>query len=526
MTRERTIHLGYEIPTGIPIAIPVIHTAVTGMTQQSGKTTTLEAMVERSGVTALTFVTKRGEKSFTTGNRIAPYFRDRADWQFVTSIIDATLQEKNRFLRPWIMKICRTTKSLRDVQAEVRKALKKATGISEGVYTQLDAYLDLIVPEIDRSNLASQLYLRSGLNVMDVRDFTMPMQMLFIQSALDWVNDHCRDTVVVIPEAWEFIPEGKGSPVKASAITLARKGAGIGNFIWVDSQDMAGVDKTILRACTVWLIGVQREANEIKRNLSNIPASIARPGANQIAHLERGQFFVCFGRNIFRTYIQPTWASPESAKCVATGLLSVDDMVAPKHKPEEPAVDKAEAERLREENAQLTRQVAALSAEITALRGQLDPVPGAERQAAHPAAAPPAPTFAPSNRESDDGCKPIPATDIDAIYAEIKRRAGADPGVLKLLAARPEIEVTITRPIIKVDHEKQPGIIAGMISEGFFQKPVEAAKVVTELKRRGRSVHHTNVYRDLNRLAEQGFLTIEDGGYQAVEGMKVRIVEA
>jgi len=243
--------LGFEIGSAIPVNIPHAHMAVTGMTQQSGKTTTLEALVHRSGLRAVTFVTKRGEGSFADGRRIQPYFRDRADWQFVTGILDATLQEKNKFLRPWIMKICRMTRTLKEVQNEVRQALKTAKGINEGVYTQLNEYLELIVPEIARARLSPTLDIGPGLNVMDVSDYATPMQMLFVQSALDWINEKERDVIVVIPEAWEFIPEGKGSPVKQSAVTLVRKGAAIGNFIWVDSQDMAGVDKTILRGCTV-----------------------------------------------------------------------------------------------------------------------------------------------------------------------------------------------------------------------------------------------------------------------------------
>src|SRR5690242_19789476 len=109
------IHLGFEVGSGAPVAIPLRHMAITGMTQEAGKTTTLEALVQRASVTALAFVTKRGESSFASRQSMTqPYFRDRADWQFVSSIIDATLQEKNKFLRPWIMRICRTTKTLAD----------------------------------------------------------------------------------------------------------------------------------------------------------------------------------------------------------------------------------------------------------------------------------------------------------------------------------------------------------------------------------------------------------------------------
>src|ERR1700761_4097191 len=81
MSKEQTIHLGYEVGTGVAIAVPLRHMAVTGQTQQSGKTTTLEALIGRADTTALAFVTKRGEGSFAAGRRVAPYFRDRADWK-------------------------------------------------------------------------------------------------------------------------------------------------------------------------------------------------------------------------------------------------------------------------------------------------------------------------------------------------------------------------------------------------------------------------------------------------------------
>src|SRR3972149_5067341 len=68
-----TIHLGYEVGSGREVQIPVRHLAVTGQTQESGKTTTLEALVRRSGLRAIAFVTKRGEGSFGEGRRIQPY---------------------------------------------------------------------------------------------------------------------------------------------------------------------------------------------------------------------------------------------------------------------------------------------------------------------------------------------------------------------------------------------------------------------------------------------------------------------
>jgi hypothetical protein len=532
MKHSATIHLGYEVGTGKPVGVPLLNLAVTGQTQESGKTTTLEALAIRSGAKVITFVTKRGEGSFAKGRRIQPYFRDRADWQFVDAILEAALGEKNKFLRQFLIPICRKTKTLAEVQAAVRTGLKTAKGIREGAFVQLDAYLDLIVPEIARAKLAASLDLRAGLNVMDVSDFATPMQMLFVQSALDWVNDRERDTVVVIPEAWEFIPEGKGSPVKSSAIALVRKGSGIGNRIWVDSQDMAGVDKTILRGCPVWLIGVQREINEIKRNIANIPPPTGKPKPGDVAMLERGQFFACFGKTLVKAYVQPAWMNEATAESIAMGEIPIRDAILPPERggafavhdgepfpplnEEELQVNEKEAAALRERNAELERQVAALSAQLRDLTAK----PSNHGQAAprneSPAPAVPRIAAASSNGSIDD-----------ATYDAIAKRLVRDGAVLLAIAeTRPEIEVTRQKEIIRVSTDKQPGLLAAMIAEGFFNKATAFGIVVDELKRRGRSVHYTNVKRDLNRLAEQGFLTIEDAGYQVVPGMKVNIIEA
>ena len=105
-----------------------------------------------------------------------------------------------------------------------------------------------------------------------------------------------------------------------------RKGAALGNFVWIDSQDMAGVAKVLLRAATVWLIGVQREANELKRNLANIPADIRKPKPADIARLGKGQFFACWKDRTVKVYVQPAWLDETRARAVATGELMVEDL--------------------------------------------------------------------------------------------------------------------------------------------------------------------------------------------------------
>src|SRR4029077_17758445 len=101
-----TVLLCFEPRTGRPIEIPVGHLAITGQSQASGKTTTLEGLVSRCGLRVRAFVTKRGEGSFRVASPIPPYFRDRCDWPFIKSILEATASEKLKFQLAEIIKIC------------------------------------------------------------------------------------------------------------------------------------------------------------------------------------------------------------------------------------------------------------------------------------------------------------------------------------------------------------------------------------------------------------------------------------
>lgn len=314
---SRTVHLGFTVGDGEPVELPLRHLAVTGQTQEAGKTTTLEALIQRSGLRAVTFVTKRGEGSFANARRHEPYFREQADWQFVASILEASRGEKLKFERAWIIRASKGARTLADVQRNVRAALDKAKGLSADVYLTLDAYLDVVVPQIAKVHWAPALSLTAGVNAIDLADVSVEMQHLVIRSVITWVLERERDTVVVVPEAWKFIPQGRGTPVKLAAESFIRQGAALKNFLWLDSQDLGGIDKAILRSVPVWLLGVQREANEIKRTLDNIPAGTQKPKPADIAMLRLGEFFACWGAHVLKTYVQPTWLDETAARVVA-----------------------------------------------------------------------------------------------------------------------------------------------------------------------------------------------------------------
>lgn len=501
---NKNVPLGFEVGTGAPVDIPLHHVVITGQTQMAGKTTALEALISRSGVKALAFVTKRGEGSFLDARTIPPYFREQADWQFVASILEASRGEKLKFERAWIIRASKGALSLADVQRNVWRLMKTAKGLSADVYLTLEAYLDAVLPQIEQVRWADQVRLTPGLNVMDLTGLNVEMQHLVIRSSLDWVLNRETDTVVVIPEAWKFIPQGRGTPVKLGAEAYIRQAAGLRNYLWLDSQDIAGVEKIILKSVPVWILGVQRESNEVKRTLAQIPAGIKKPKPEEVATLELGEFYACHGKHITKVYVQPAWMDRLEAQAVAQGTSA--KRLAPISQKEN-AVKESEAQALREENALLRRQVAELRERIMGHTADRDVY-------ALDTGKPAAPAPGNGKREGED------------FYQWLKARLQDDaPAILRLAIAKPELRVEVERPTVTVDGSTWVGRVAGLIADGFFESPKRSADVFREATRLGASGVAPRADEACKKLLAMGFLTREENGFKAVEGMKVNIVE-
>ncbi len=534
--KAKEVLLGFEVGSGRPINIPIGHMVVTGMTQQAGKTSTLEALVSRSGIKAIAFITKRGEGSFSNSHIIPPYFREHADWVFVSNLIDATLSEKNKFLRSWLMKVCRGTKTLAQVQKNVIAAKKTARGFSESIYTEIEGYLDLVVPEIAELPPSNGINLSSGLNVMDLSYYSTALQALVIRSAVEHIYENEKNVVAIIPEAWEFLPEKRGGPAKNAAEALIRKGGGLNNFMWVDSQDLAGVMKLALRAAPVYLIGVQREANEIKRTLSNIPDSVAKPKAKDVAMLELGQFYACWGRNAIKTYVQPVWMNPDNARQVALGKLSVDDVALveitagpldiEEEYAEEPLVidiEKPQWSKLLDEMEQGTADISYVNEDdMTIDREYMDKTTELLERIANLlenhavfhdgafATEKPSKTAEFSNGNGQGSTQHVDL-DEDALFERLALRLSKNKALLKLAMTIPEIEIETIRPVVEMG-DNLSGWVVMLISEGFFDRGANGQSAFDELMRRGKRLAKPNVYPVLRKLANLGALTIDKQG--------------
>lgn len=335
---KNEIKLGYSVPDGKEIFIQPSHLIVTGLTQKAGKTTTLESLIVRSKRRAIVFRTKVSEKSFIQGTVIPPFFKDRSDWQFVEGLLEATIKEKLRsFDRAKIIQLTKKAgnNSLLDFKKQVdARLLEKINGFEKDILTNLQAYLEIVLPKLLSIKFSNTLELMDGLNIIDLERFSRDseVQSLIIRSVLEEVLYKYKDVIIVIPESWKFLPQDRGNPCKLIVEEFIRQGATNGNFIWIDSQDMSGVDKTPLKQISEWILGYQSEKNEVAHTLDQVPLpKTQKPKPDDIMTLGTGFFYLATRERTIKIYVQPFWLEDAQARKVAMGQLSVDDLDAPKN---------------------------------------------------------------------------------------------------------------------------------------------------------------------------------------------------
>jgi len=160
------------------------------------------------------------------------------------------------------------------------------------------------------------------MNLIGMKD---EMQQLVIESVFSYVLNHLRGVVVVLPEAHKFIPQGRKTPVKGTAIRFIQEGAVLGNMLWLDSQVTTTVDKNLLKQCSNWIMGYQQEKNEV----ANVRENIGKGNVTeeQIMTLKRGHFIASLQQKVYHVYLLPSGIDPQMGRDVALGLIPPEDVM-------------------------------------------------------------------------------------------------------------------------------------------------------------------------------------------------------
>jgi len=284
---------------------------------------------------AVAFLTKRGESGFLDQRMIKPYYQETKlageiiDWQYVESILEATIGENMRQLRSFIINACNGSGNMKpaytldDVYENFKIGRKESRrGFDEAMFTNLSAYFEIILPEIKQRDFAESITLRKGFNVMDLIDLPEQMQQLVIRATLSYVYENCKNVVTIIPEAHKFIPPSN-TPVKPLALKLIREGAAIGNYVWIDTQETTSVDKQLLKQVSIWIMGYQQEKNEVKNIREHLGKRVKE---EQINTLKLGHFLALIRQRIYHVYVLPNGVDAGIGKKVARGEMTPEQV--------------------------------------------------------------------------------------------------------------------------------------------------------------------------------------------------------
>jgi len=475
------ILLGFEVGTGEPVHLPLHHLAIFGMTQLSGKTTTLEALINRSGLRAIAFITKRGEAGFTRCNLVTPYYKPHANWQFVEGLVNVALGEKVKYepgMRWAIIKVSKGAKNLREVKDRAEEMLEKAKrDFQKQLFEKLITYLEIVVPELEKWHFSDRLELSEGVNVMDLSEMRTETQHLVIASTIEYAFQNLDHVVVIVPEAWETLPQTKMTPVKWVAQQFIRKGAAIGNYLWLDSQDIGGIDKTPLRQCDNWLMGRMKEAHEVERILKQLLGMKVK--AEDIQTLPLGHFYAAIGNEVKKVYVLPVGVPEEVGRKVALGEFT-PEYVRDTFLKQKMEVENEEMwKRKYEEEHEKRMKAEQLKAEMEILKGQLVKARG-EAEALGKMKEAIQKFFEALNELSKADRSLIPWN------AQVFEPCSIAPSEVTVQREIPALTVRIIRKPLVLNTDNAQGRLALLYSEGFFDEEERTvSSVQDEMIRRG-----------------------------------------
>lgn len=303
-----------------PVYLLATHTIVTGTTGLAGKTTAWHGFASRwKGKKFIGFITKRGENPLAGANMHKPFYKQpkQIDWKYLQGLVELTLKHGAGPLTTAIMEVCDMLPPSFDEAQKIadKKSAEQKPGFKKDMFYQLSTILKDIVKEIAQYDFANKLNLQEGINLMDISQFSDEMKGMIIGAIADEITDNLSDCVLVVPEAWQTIAS-EAMPAAKPVEALARLGRSVGNFVIIDTQDLASVITAIRKHCNNILLGKQSgtDQNEVERTIDAIPLpSKQKPKPEDIQTLRLGQFIAVIDSKTYTIFAMPAWMDEKTA---------------------------------------------------------------------------------------------------------------------------------------------------------------------------------------------------------------------
>jgi len=333
------IHIGFEKGTGKRVSISLQHTIITSITRW-GKSTTLAHMTESlpPDYKIFCFDVKRPRDFEGIGQEIPVYIENRTDPRGLLELLETSERYRLRFEFSELIKVCkqlatedeRGTYDFSDILEGINRALQeKIHPIRESKLLVLQHFLSRLISDLSKIKFSDELRLPYRVNVMNLSEAPMAVKQLAVYSTIKRILEKFNNVVIMLDELPDFAPQRYGTLSKRMIIEAIRKGGASGIWLWLAGQTITGVDKEVLKQCNLWLLGRQRELREAERTLKQIPFETGFTRSD-IMKLPVGHFIVVSEEEATFTYVQPPWLDKETARKVALGEISVDEVTKPR----------------------------------------------------------------------------------------------------------------------------------------------------------------------------------------------------
>ena len=295
----------FSVPSGEPVTLEPFHYAIIGQTQFSGKSTLIKRLadwVAAEGYMVLVFDTKETEADYAGfGEEVPVCLRETTDSFVLIGLLESMFRRR---LTPYYATLSRLTEAAKgfdDVIARAKEleARTKSSWLKDACRVLYDL-LERLRNETAKVETVPQLKLYPGINRMVINDFSLEAQQLIVKNAFeDALTIYKRKLVLVIDEAFKFIPQGYSSAATRAIMNLMTQGAKTGLFGWISTQFLAVTDKDPLKACAVKFLGTQDHITEVRHTLDLIPEARGKFSTDDIMKLKLGHWILVRKRPAF-----------------------------------------------------------------------------------------------------------------------------------------------------------------------------------------------------------------------------------
>jgi len=375
----------FSVPSGEPVTITPFHYAIIGQTQFSGKTTLIKRLADwaaSQGYTVLVFDTKETEADYEGfGQEVPVVLRETTDSFVLIGLLESMFRRK---LTPYYATLSRLTEAAKGFEDIIKRAkqLEASTRSSwlRDACRVLYDLLERLKAETGKVETVQQLRLYPGINRMCINEFSLEAQQLIVKNAFeDALRIYKRKLILVIDEAFKFLPQGYSSAATRAVMNVITQGAKTGLYVWIATQFLAITDKDPLKACAVKFLGTQDHITEVKHTLDLIPEARGKFSADDVMKLKLGHWILVRKNPPFVgvVYSLPIGVPEDVGRKVALGEVSPeyvrDSFLKPKVlEVNQDLVWKERFEELEKKHRQLLEAHQALQEAFTDLQKKFD----------------------------------------------------------------------------------------------------------------------------------------------------------